>query len=148
MTTLTISLEPDASPMDREAIAAGLRAYNRRQVADPGWAPLALFLRDPDHHIQGGLLGESGWGWLHIYFLWVAEPFQRSGYGGALLVRAESEARRRGCRGIHLDSHDFQAPVFYQRRGYEIFGTLEDYPRGHRRYFLRKTLEVAPAQAD
>ena len=66
----------------------GARSLPRgRPAADPGQAPLALFLLDSDRQIRGGLLGESGWGWLHIYFLWVAEPFQRSAYGGALLAR-------------------------------------------------------------
>lgn len=145
MTTLTISLEAHSSPADRETIVAGLRGYNRRWAPDPGWTPLALFLRDPEGQIQGGLLAESGWEWLHIYFLWVADQFQRSGHGAALLARAEAEARSRGCRGIHLDSHDFQAPGFYERRGYRVFGVLEDYPPGHRRYFFQKSLkDTAP----
>ena len=56
--------------------------------------------------------------------------------------RAEDEARRRGCRGIWLDSFTFQAPGFYQRLGYEIFGALDDYPPGDKRCFLRKRLDV------
>jgi len=74
------------------------------------------------------------------HILWVAEAERRRGYGGELLARAEAEARRRGCRGVHLDTHEYQAPDFYRRRGYVVFGVLNDYPRGSRRYFLAKAL--------
>jgi ribosomal protein S18 acetylase RimI-like enzyme len=39
-----------------------------------------------------------------------------------------------------LSSYDFQAPGFYQKHGYEVFATLEDHPRHHRNYYLRKRL--------
>jgi hypothetical protein len=29
---------------------------------------------------------------------------------------------------------------FYERRGYEVFGTLDDYPKGHKKFFLKKKL--------
>jgi len=140
MHDLTIRLEAEASPADREAVLGGLRAYNRRHAPDPEWLPLTLLLRDAEGELRGGLVGESGWGWLHIEFLWVEESVQRRGYGRAMLARAEAEALRRGCHGVFLDTHDFQAPAFYQALGYEVFGVLDDYPRGFRRHFLRKSL--------
>jgi ribosomal protein S18 acetylase RimI-like enzyme len=119
---------------------AGLRAHNRQHAVAPAWTPLNLLLRDASGKVCGGVLGESGWDWLHIHILWVAEAERCQGYGRALLARAEAEARERGCRGVHLDTHEFQAPAFYQRHGYEVFGVLDDYPVGARRYFLTKTL--------
>lgn len=145
MPGLTITLETAPAQADRDAIVAGLRAYNRRNAPAPDWTPLTLLLRDTGGDLCGGLIGESGWRWLHVYFLWVSDAVQRQGYGRALLKRAESEARARGCQGIHLDTHDFQAPAFYEALGYRVFGVLEDYPPGYRRYFLRKDLDVGPA---
>jgi ribosomal protein S18 acetylase RimI-like enzyme len=143
MNDLTIQLEPDAVPADHEAVLAGLRAHNRRHAPDPGWLPLAILLRDTTGVIRGGLLGETGWEWLHIEFLWVDDALQRRGFGRAMLAQAEAEAVRRGCRGVYLDTHDFQAPAFYLEHGYEVFGVLDDYPRGFRRHFLRKSLAVS-----
>ena len=140
MAGLTITLDLDPPAADREAIIAGLRSYNRSHAIAPGWSPMTLLLRDEAGTVQGGLIGESGWDWLHIQFLWVAEALQGQGHGRALLTRAEVEARTRGCRGVHLDSHQFQAPAFYQRLGYQVFGVLEDYPAGSRRFFLSKAL--------
>jgi len=34
----------------------------------------------------------------------------------------------------------FHAPAFYEKSGYAEFGRLEDFPAGHTRYFLAKTL--------
>jgi hypothetical protein len=40
-----------------------------------------------------------------------------------------------------------RVPV-YERCGYEVFGTLEDYPVGHQRHFMRKSLAPAGRLAD
>lgn len=46
----------------------------------------------------------------------------------------------RNARHAYLDTFSFQAPGFYQRAGYRVFGELPDFPAGHRRYFMTKEL--------
>jgi hypothetical protein len=53
---------------------------------------------------------------------------------------AEEEAVRRGCVTAWLDTYDFQARGFYERLGYELFGTIEGHAPVYPRYFLRKAL--------
>jgi len=53
---------------------------------------------------------------------------------------AEAEARADGCRYVHLDSHSFQAPDFYEKLGYEEFGRLSDSPLDHEQVLLWKHL--------
>jgi len=60
--------------------------------------------------------------------------------GRALLRAAEREATGRGCRHVYLDTFDYQARPFYEREGYTVFGVQEDYPPGHRRFFMQKAL--------
>ena len=60
-----------------------------------------------------------------------------------MMKLAEEEAIRRGCVGAWLDTHSFQARPFYEKLGYTVFGVLENFPPGHTRYYLRKSL--APA---
>ena len=62
------------------------------------------------------------------------------GVGSQLLAMAEQEAVARGCHSAYLDTFSFQALPFYQKQGYEVFGTLDNYPGEHKRYFLRKQL--------
>lgn len=72
-----------------------------------------------------------------------ADPTLRGqGYGTQLLATAEAEGVRRGCHSAYLDTFSFQAPTFYEKCGYEIFGTLDAFPDEHQRFFMRKTLSV------
>jgi len=52
----------------------------------------------------------------------------------------EDEGRARGCTRAHLDTFSYQARPFYERQGWRVFATLDDYPEGHQRFFLRKDL--------
>jgi GNAT superfamily N-acetyltransferase len=89
------------------------------------------------------LAGLYGWTWggsCYIQDLWVRKALRGQGYGTRLFYAAEQEARTRGCHQVILDSYSFQAPGFYQKHGYEVFAVLEDHPRHHRNYYLRKRL--------
>jgi GNAT superfamily N-acetyltransferase len=124
----------------RESVLDGLRRYNRRHADPPDFRPLALGARDGDGSLVGGLVGETGWQWLHVDLLWVDEGHRGRGIGRRLLRAAEAEAAQRGCRFVYLDTFEFQARQFYEHEGYSIFGLQEDYPPGSRRYYFRKAL--------
>lgn len=59
------------------------------------------------------------------------------------MLAAEREAVERGCRMALLNTHSFQAPGFYRELGYEVYGKVEGYPRGHSYIRLRKDLRRA-----
>jgi ribosomal protein S18 acetylase RimI-like enzyme len=141
MPQMHVSLEPNPTAADREAVLAGLRAFNRRHSTEPGHEPLAFVLRDGAGTVQGGLLAETAWHWLHIEILWIADALRGQGWGRRLMETAEAAGRARGCRGAYLDTFGFQAPGFYEKLGYVVFGVLEDYPPGSRRIFLHKRLD-------
>lgn len=118
--------------LTEHAEAAGIEARNQRSIA--------VALRDDAGRLVGGLTGDTVWGWLQVKLLWVAADHRGRGHGAALLAAAEDEARRRGCHHALLDTFDFQARGLYERAGYEVFGTLDDFPSGHRRFFMTKAL--------
>ena len=115
-----------------------LRAFNK-DACGLDYRPLAITLREGDE-IVGGLIGETYWGWLYIDSLWMAEKFRRKNLGRSLMEKAESEARRRGVRKAFVNSFSFQAPEFYKKLGYSEFGRLNDFPKGHSRHWMMKTL--------
>lgn len=138
---LTFHVLDAAEPHEVEFIHDGLRRYNQ-QFAEPRYSPLYVFLRNSDRALVGGLLGDVYWGWLSINIVWIDEPYRGQGYGERMIGMAEDEARRRGCRHVQLDTLSFQARPFYEKLGYRVYGTLDDFPAGsgHRRYYMTKDL--------
>ena len=135
-----ISLEDASRPEDVAKVIKGLEAYNLQFAPPDGYRPLNVFLRTSQRQVVGGLIGLTYWGWLYVDRLWLKEDLRGQGYGKQILAAAEAEALRRGCRHAHLDTLSFQALDFYERRGYAVWGVLEDLPPGHRRHFLKKDL--------
>lgn len=124
-----------------DTILTGIIAYNESQAAVPsGHRLLAVLVKDEAGKVLGGLWGMTGWRWLFVHLLWLPETLRGAGLGRDLLRRAEAEAVARGCGNVWLDTYSFQARGFYEKFGYTVFGTLEDYPPGHRRVFLQKRL--------
>jgi len=80
------------------------------------------------------------WNVVAIDIIWVDEQYRGQGLGSILLGEVEREAMEKGCHLVHLDTFDFQAKGFYEKNGYSVFGILEDCPKGHIRYYLKKTL--------
>lgn len=72
--------------------------------------------------------------------LWVSEELRGQGYGSKLLNEAENIVLNKGCKLIHLDTWNFQAPEFYKKHGFKVFGILEGFAEGTKRYFLKKEL--------
>jgi len=125
-----------------EVVGGGIHEYNRQIAGADGYQRLCYVLYAPDGSVAGGLIGATYWDWCYIELLFVKEGLRGQGYGRQLLALAEAEAVRRGARNAYLDTFSFQAPEFYARQGYRVFGELPDFPRGHKRYFLTKALST------
>lgn len=140
MEQLRIEIAVEPQPDEIEFVAQQIVNFNRNHASEEDYKHLAIFLRDSGEEIVGGLVGETYWQWLYIDVLWVQESFRGKGYGDALLATAEQEAVKQGCRYAYLDTFSFQAPEFYQKRGYVVFGELPNFPQGYSRFFLKKDL--------
>jgi GNAT superfamily N-acetyltransferase len=125
---------------DLEALGRGLTAFNTETLGPTERRALAIFLRDPTGAVTGGLSGYTGWGWLFTQWLWLSTELRGQGLAARLLQVAETEAVARGCHGAWIDTFNPVALRVYQRQGYSVFGELEDFPRGGRRWFLQKRL--------
>ena len=103
--------------------------------------PYVIVLRrEAEEPALGGLAGTFFYDWFCVELVLVPETLRGQGWGSRLLRHAEDEAVRRGCIGIWLDTYGFQARGFYEKHGYDVFGLLDDHPRGSQRAFLRKML--------
>jgi len=128
------------SPADMAQVRAGLMAFNESQKGPGHVRQIAVYLRDGENAIQGGLVGFLAWQWLSVDLLWVSDALRGKGYGTALLEEAERIAREAGCVAVKLDTYEFQAKPFYEKCGYRVFGVLDGYPANTRTYYLQKSL--------
>lgn len=139
MSGLDLELVTQPSDEDYNAIRQPLIDYNASKVDGP-WGPLAIMLRDEAGTVRGGLWASYSYDWLFVELLVVPEAFRGQGLGARMLQQAEGWARERGCVGVWLDTFSFQAPGFYEKQGYTVFGVLDQYPGQTQRFFLRKML--------
>jgi 8-oxo-dGTP pyrophosphatase MutT (NUDIX family)/GNAT superfamily N-acetyltransferase len=141
---LRIIFDDEPSAADCGALGTALDAYNRAYLGETRFSQFAFYVRDAEDRIVAGLDGSTYAGWLFVNNLWVHADLRRQGVGRELLGRAERRAAELGCQSTRLDTFSFQAPEFYRRLGYGVFGAL-DYPPNHRRLFLSKPLDAARA---
>jgi len=129
-----------AAETDVQELEGAVSEFNMATTGYRDGRSLSCFLRDAAGRLYAGIDGFTWGGYAHVEYLWVDEARRGDGLGSHLLRAAEAEATRRGCRSITLDTHEFQAPAFYARLGYDVVGTTVDTPVGHRQFFLQKAL--------
>ena len=121
-----------------------LAEFNRSQIPVTQEPTLILknyVIKDDNGTIIAGIKSDIYyWGILYVEVLFVEKNHRHKGLGSTLLQKVEQEAKAMGGTLAHLDTFDFQARDFYLQHGYEIFGILEDCPKGHKRYYLKKKL--------
>ncbi|WP_426453332.1 GNAT family N-acetyltransferase [Paenibacillus sp. S-38] len=134
---------------EARTVRAQLMAFNQLTAPTAFHAhseTMNFLLKDEDGSVTGGLLGRTYRFALYVEILWVHEKYRGRGLGGRLIAEAEEAARLRGCKLMHLDTFSFQAPEFYRKMGFEVFGVLDGFPEGYQRYYLKKTIEPKTAQ--
>ena len=117
-----------------------VRSYNRSKREAAESEPLNLYIEDEHGRLLAGLVAETFGNWLEIEYLFVKEDLRGQGIGSQLLQQAESEAKKRNCRYVFVNTYQFQAPAFYQKHGYKEVYTLKDYPCTGQRHYYQKEL--------
>lgn len=116
-----------------------IRSYNRSKREAAESEPLNLYVEDEHGELVAGLVAETFGNWLEIEYLFVKEDLRGQGIGSKLLQQAESEAKKRNCCYVFVNTYQFQAPAFYEKQGYKEVFTLKDYPyTGQRHYYQKK----------
>lgn len=125
---------------DLDEVRLGLNTFNSSFINIDEFKSIGVFVTDEHGKKLAGLTGSTTGNWLRIDMLWVSEALRGQGVGSKLLNAAEEEARRRGCCYAQVDTASFQARPFYEKSGYTLRFSLDNYPRHHQRHYLSKTL--------
>jgi ribosomal protein S18 acetylase RimI-like enzyme len=141
---LDVIVEPVAENPDtaaRDLILALLDADNSRKSGRQERSDFAVLLRDSlTREVIGGLWAIDDFGWAFITYLYVPSELRGQRIGERLMTEAETIARERGMVGLWVNTFDFQAPQFYRKLGYSVFGELEAGDQAAGQIFLRKRL--------
>ena len=130
---------------DKDYINNQLFKYNLAHFPEDlrgRYEQIILVLRDKNGLVRGGLLGEVCWNWLEIHTLMVDEEIRKLGYGTKLLLEIEQIALEKKCDFIKVDTLSFQALGFYEKNGYQVFGSIDNVGKHFKHYYLKKDLSV------
>lgn len=115
-----------------------LDEYNSRFMFN-NCTEISFRIIDGNKNTIAGITGEIYGHGLYIHLLWVDEKHRGNGLGEMLLKKAEEYALSSVCKFITLDTYSFQAPDYYEKQGYEIFGVL-NCQQGIRRIYMTKKI--------
>jgi ribosomal protein S18 acetylase RimI-like enzyme len=135
-----IVMDPFAAREIKDFVQNGVDNYNIAVTGHAPYYPVGVYAMDADNAVLGGLMGQIWARWLHVGTLWVDERARHRGLATRLMKVAERYAVEKGCTNAFLETFSFQARPFYEKLGYKVFGTLENYPEGHRQFYLAKRL--------
>lgn len=99
------------------------------------------FIVYDDVEIIGGAIGYIKYGWYFLSDFYLNEKYRKKGLGSQIIQKIEEFALSNHAIGVRLSSWDFQAPKFYQKLGYTIWGEFKDCPLGTTCYYLFKRLD-------
>jgi ribosomal protein S18 acetylase RimI-like enzyme len=114
--------------------------HSKRSPQDEEYKKFIIVVKKNQQIIGGGIAYSSLYYIGYIDTLWVDEKFRNQSIGTKILSLLESKLREYGCELCHLDTFNFQAPVFYKKNGYEIFGELHHKKQNITEYFKKKDL--------
>lgn len=134
---LTLTDAPDDAA--RAVVNDGLNGFNDEVTGYDDRRRLAVLVKDPySGNVIGGMTGRTSLGLLFIDVVYLPAALRGRNIGTRMLEMAEMEARRRGCRAGVLFTISFQAPGFYARLGWRVFGDIPCDPPGTSRVFMTK----------
>ncbi len=131
----------ESIPKDlEELLFVGLNTNAFAKKAMSAVRTVAIFHKNTEGKLLGGLTGFSLFGCLHVDLLWVDDSMRGRGLGTQLMQAAEKAAKDRSCTFTTVNTMDWEALPFYQKLGYEIEFVRTGFEKQSTMYFLRKSL--------
>jgi GNAT superfamily N-acetyltransferase len=125
---------------DYKALSDGMLSYHAKQGHQRTSEIINIFLKDANKKVHGGIIVTVLWNGMEINSLWVEESLRGQGLGKKLVLAAEKEGRKRGCKIIYTNTFTWQAPKFYEKLGYKPYGKLDNFPPGNSLTYYFKNL--------
>lgn len=95
-------------------------AYETARGIDVNYKKFSLVLRDSLGVAFGILTAFTAFSEIYIENLWIETAYRGKGFGKKLLKELENSFEGKGFNNINLVTNAFQAPVFYEKCGYQV----------------------------
>lgn len=132
-----------AAPAKAVAVVdAGLDSHNIASAPLVDVQLLHVIAQNRDGTVVGGAIGRTWGACCELQQLWVSEDLRSIGIGTRLMDAFEHQAQSRGCQLVYLETFSFQAPVFYQNRGYAEVLRIVGFTGSVIKFTLQKLLDA------
>lgn len=135
-----IPIEGDPNPEDKKVMVDGMLAYHASKGHPRKSDTYTVLVKDESSKLLGCVIVSFMWNGMSIQTLWVDESVRSHGLGKKLMAMVEAEGIRRGCTIAYTDTFTWQAPGFYEKLGYTLYGKLEGFPEGNALSYYSKKL--------
>lgn len=132
-----INGEPSAE--DKKVMVEGMLAHHASQGHPRVTEVYTIILRGEKNEVLGMAMASFRWKGMRIDTLWVDKSVRNQDWGTKLMQMIEDGGRKRGCTIAYTDTYSWQAPAFYEKIGYKLYGKL-NYPKGHYLSYYYKDL--------
>ena len=123
-------LNSEPAPEDKKVMVDGMLAYHAKQGYPRKTDFYSILIRDSSNKVVGTISVSFLWNGMHILSLWIDDSIRNQGWGSKMMKMVENEAIKRGCDLAYTDTYTWQAPLFYEKMGYALYGKLDDFPQG------------------
>ncbi len=135
-----IPINGEPNPIDKQAMIDGMLAYHASKGHVRKSETFSVVIKDQNEKLLGCVMVSFMWNGMSIQSLWVEDAVRGQGLGKKLMTMAEEEGIKRGCALAYTDTFTWQAPGFYEKLGYKIYGKLEGFPEGNALSYYSKKL--------
>jgi len=115
---------------ERDIMVKGLLSHHASKGHPRKSSSYSVSLKDKNENVLGAVVVTFLWNGMEINSLWIDEPIRGQGWGSKLMEAVENEGKKRGCTIAYTNTFTWQAPGFYEKRGYKIYGKLDNFPKG------------------
>jgi GNAT superfamily N-acetyltransferase len=140
MDSILTIVRDDAPSSDYDAFfAAYFRDYSLKKLGRESEYKSWRFVARDGQEILGIICGDIMWGVLHIELLMIKPEHRKLGLGRELYGNVVDLAKETNCSMMTVETFDFQAPEYWQNKGFKIDFARPGY-QGNTLYYLSKSL--------
>lgn len=139
---LQIQINAPANPDEIAVVDTGLQNFNNAASTIIDVKPLHIIATGKDAKVNGGAIGRTWGGCCELQQFWVDAGYRGKGAGTLIMDSFEKEAVDRGCKLVYLDTFTFQAPLFYEKRGYTEVLRITGFSGGEEKICMQKNISL------